>query len=196
MSVVVRWVERFKASGARMKPQILHRLRRNFYEVHDEICRVTGRKHLPDDMRPRERDMRQVLVWLQREQARDRRGTKGGRRWERRRKDYKLWLRSLNVGDVVAACYDGKGSRKCRGVVVKRLGKGVVYVSFRQWASDDTAPKVVKFKRGAGWGNWYYSLKRWTNGDDIEQMQHEHVVSASEVVTQQLHAVLAEGAAT
>lgn len=169
-----------------MKPHILKRLRRNFYEVHDAICRVTGRKPLPDDMRPRERDMRQVLVWLQRERARDLRGTKGGRRWRRQRKDYKPWLRSLKVGDVVGPCYDGKSSRKCRGVVIKRMGKGVVFVSFREWASDDATPKVVKFKRGVGWGDMYYSLRRWTSSDETEHTRH--ATSASEVVTLQLKA--------
>lgn len=176
-----------------MKPHIMKPLRRNFYATHDAICRITGRKPLPDGMHPRERDIRQVLVRLQRQWARDLRGTKGGRRWKRHRKDYKPWLRSLKVGDVVAACYDGKSSRKCRGVVVKRLGKGVVFVSFRQWASNDTAPKVVKFKHGVGWGNWHYSLKCWTKWDEMEYRNRGRLVSASEVVTQQLHAVLAEG---
>lgn len=169
-----------------MKPHILKRLRRSFYDTHDAICRATGRKPLPDDMRPRDRDMRQVLVQLQRQRARDLRGTKGGRRWKRQRKDYKRWLCSLKVGDVVGPCYDGKSSRKRRGVVVKRMGKGVVFVSFVQWASDDLGPKVVKFKRGKGWGNWYYSLRRWTAKDS------EDMASAAEAVTKELRAVMAD----
>lgn len=100
------------------------------------------------------------------------------------------WLRSLKVGDVVGdvvgPCYDGKSSRKRRGVVVKRMGKGVVFVSFVQWASDDLEPKVVKFKRGKGWGNWYYSLRRWTEKDS------EDMASAAEAVTKELRAVMAD----
>jgi len=133
--------------------------------------------------------MRRVLVWLQRQRAHDLRGTKGGRRWKRHRKDYKRWLCSLKVGDVVGTCYDGKSSRKVRGVVVRKLNKGVLFVHFMAWAGDEEI--VVKFKRGSGWGNWYYLLKMWTDEDEREHIKAGKVVSASEAVTMQLHAALA-----
>lgn len=169
-----------------MKPHILKRLRRSFYDTHDAICRATGRKPLPDDKAPSERDIRQVLTWLQRGRAWAMRSTRGARRLKQQRTKYMHWLRCLKVGDVVGPCYDGKSSRKRRGVVVKRMGKGVVFVSFVQWASDDLEPKVVKFKRGKGWGNWYYSLRRWTAKDS------EDMASAAEAVTKELRAVMAD----
>jgi hypothetical protein len=100
------------------------------------------------------------------------------------------WLKSFKVGDVVGACYDGKSSRKVRGVVVRKLNKGVLFVHFMAWAGDEEI--VVKFKRGSGWGNWYYSLKTWTEEDEREHMQAERVFSASEAVTMQMHAAMSE----
>lgn len=168
-----------------MKPHTLHYLRLNFYRIHDRICRVTGRKALPDGIAPTPYDIRQVLVWAQRSKARIARHKGKYRKNERK---YMPWLKSLKVGDVVGACYDGKISRKCRGVVVRKLNKGVLFVHFMAWAGDEEI--VVKFKRGSGWGNWYYSLKMWTDENEREHMQAERVVSASEAVTMKLHAAL------
>jgi hypothetical protein len=173
-----------------VKPHTLQYLRLKFWRIHDRICLGTGRKALPEGVAPTPHAIRQVLVFAQRRKARIARTTGRYDRKQRRKfRTYMPWLKSFKVGDVVAACYDGKSSRKCRGVVVRKLNKGVLFVHFMAWAGDEEI--VVKFKRGSGWGNWYYSLKMWTKEDEREHMQAERAASASEAVTMQLHAVLA-----
>jgi len=172
-----------------VKPHTLQYLRRNFWRIHDRICRFTGRKALPEGVAPTPHAIREVLVFAQINKARMAYHRVRHRLDARRNmRKYMSWLTSLKVGDVVGTCYDGKSSRKVRGVVVRKLNNGVVFVHFMAWAGDEEI--VVKFKRGSGWGNWYYSLKMWTEEDEREHVQAGKVVSASETVTMQLHAAL------
>ena len=72
--------------------------------------------------------------------------------WEkdcaRRARAQRHWLRRLRKGDVVSACYDGKGGRAMRAVVVKQR-KGVVIAEFPRWAGEGVAR--VRFVDGGGW---------------------------------------------
>jgi len=172
-----------------MKPHTLQYLCLNFWRIHSRICRFTGRKALPEGIAPTPHAIREVLAFAQISKeriARNRARSCMDKRKNMRK--YMNWLKSLKVGDVVGTCYDGKSSRKVRGVVVRKLNKGVLFVHFMAWAGDEEI--VVKFKRGSGWGNWYYSLKMWTDENEREHMQAEWAVSASEALTLQLHAKL------
>jgi len=141
------------------------------------------------------KDLRQLLVAKQRREAwcggrslwenfdEDHRGLSPRER--KRNRAYRNWLRRLVVGDVVGACYDGKESRKMRGVVVRRLNKGVVYVRFIAYASDDAA-QTVKFRKGEGYAiggglGGYHRLQPWLLKDE-ERLQ-SGAKSAAEIVT-------------
>ncbi len=142
-----------------------------------------------------DKDVRKLLVAKQRKEA-----WCGGRRcWEdfdedhrgqsprerKRNRAYRNWLRRLVVGDTVGACYDGKESRKMRGVVTRRLSKGVVYVRFIAYASDDSE-QTVKFRKGEGYAidsglGGYHRLRPWFLRDE-ERLQ-SGVTSAAESMT-------------
>jgi hypothetical protein len=112
-------------------------------------------------------------------------------RERKRNHAYRNWLRRLVVGDIVGACYDGKESRKCRGVVVRRLNKGVVHVRFVAYASDDTE-QTVKFRRGEGYAvdsglGGYHRLRPWTIDDEAKLSNGK---SASELMTRAVAAHL------
>jgi len=141
------------------------------------------------------KELRQLLLAKQRREAwcggrrlwenfdEDRRGLSPRER--KRNRAYRNWLRRLVVGDIVGACYDGKESRKCRGVVVRRLSKGVVYVRFIAYASDDTE-QTVKFCKGEGYAmnsglGGYHRLRPWLLKDE-ERLQ-SGVKSAAESMT-------------
>jgi hypothetical protein len=147
-----------------------------------------------------DKEMRKLLIAKQRWEAQC-----GGRHvWENRDEDrrglsprqhkrarlYRNWLRRLVVGDIVGACYDGKESRKCRGVVVRRLNKGVVHVRFVAYASDDTE-QTVKFRRGEGYADsglgGYHMLRPWTIDDEAKLSNGK---SASELMTRAVTAHL------
>lgn len=66
----------------------------------------------------------------------------------RRAKARHHWLRRLRKGNIISACYDGKGGRAVCAVVVKQK-KGVVIAEFRRWAGEGTAR--VRFVHGGGW---------------------------------------------
>ena len=69
-------------------------------------------------------------------------------RERRRKREQRHWLRSLRKGDVVSACYDGKGGRAVRAVVIKQKN-GVVLAEFPRWAGEGVAR--VRFVDGGGW---------------------------------------------
>lgn len=71
-------------------------------------------------------------------------------------KSYLHWLRTLRRGQEVSACYDGKGGRAVRGVVV-RARKGWAVVEFPRWAGEGTAR--VRFVEGAGWDRGGESMR-------------------------------------
>jgi hypothetical protein len=141
-----------------------------------------------------DKEVRKLLIAKQRWEARC-----GGRHvWEfedeirrklsprerKRNRAYRNWLRRLVVGDIVGACYDGKESRKCRGVVVRRLSKGIVYVRFVAYASDDTE-QTVKFRKGEGYAvdsglGGYHRLRPWTIDDEAKLSKGK---GASELIT-------------
>lgn len=74
-----------------------------------------------------------------------------GRRKQAKKRRH--WLRRLRKGDVVSACYDGKGGRAVRAVVIKQR-KGVVVAEFQRGADEGIAR--VRFVDGGGWdrGGW------------------------------------------
>jgi hypothetical protein len=71
-------------------------------------------------------------------------------------KPYRHWLHALRRGQEVSACYDGKGGRAVRGVVV-RARKGWAVVEFPRWAGEGTAR--VRFVDGAGWDRGGESMR-------------------------------------
>ena len=66
----------------------------------------------------------------------------------RRQKVRRRWLRQLRRGDVISACYDGKGGRAVRAIVIKQR-KGVVIAEFQRWAGEGITR--VRFVDGGGW---------------------------------------------
>ncbi len=72
------------------------------------------------------------------------------------KKPYLHWLRTLRRGQEVSACYDGKGGRAVRGIVV-RARKGWAVVEFPRWAGEGTAR--VRFVDGAGWDRGGESMR-------------------------------------
>jgi len=146
-----------------MKPHTLWNLQISSYQ-HKYYSTVPNKRN----SNFYQKEMGRRIMKQQRRHARWTRNNAADERAKRRKnRAYRNWLRNLNVGDIVGPCDDGKSSRKRRGVVVRKLNKGVVYVRFVPYGGEGQEV-VVKFKNGEGYSGGPFGftrLKEWTAED-------------------------------